>query len=178
MAAEAEPHRHLLVRLPARQATIKTRFHLAVTQDEKDEMIRGLSSGLCDGSRLKPLPPSEFKAPAAKPIGEPKPSPKPEPQPQSEATPKPDSEPKEDPEPHYQPGIATMDRVLVRRPSQPQFWVAGSISSRITTPLQFRSRSDPAATAAMSAVAIIGTFASGTTESATTPWWRIVSSAA
>jgi hypothetical protein len=30
----------------------------------------------------------------------------------------------------------------------------------------------------MSAVAIIGTFASGATESATTPSWRIVSSAA
>ena len=79
MAAEAEPTD--ICWFVSRQVTIKTRYHLAVTQDEKDEMIRGLSSGLCDGSRLKPLPPSEFKAPEAKPIGEPKPSPKPEPQP-------------------------------------------------------------------------------------------------
>ena len=99
MAAEAEPTD--ICWFVSRQGTITTRYHLAVTQDEKDEMIRGLSSGLCDGSRLKPLPPSEFKAPESKPIGEPKPSPKPEPQPSPKRLPKPDSEPKEDPEPHY-----------------------------------------------------------------------------
>ena len=75
MAAEAEPTD--ICWFVSRQVTITTRYHLAVTQDEKDEMIRGLSSGLGDGSRLKPLPPSEFKAPESKPIGEPKPSPNP-----------------------------------------------------------------------------------------------------
>jgi hypothetical protein len=38
----------------ARQVTIKSRYDLAVTQDEKDEMVRSLSSGLCDGNRVKP----------------------------------------------------------------------------------------------------------------------------
>jgi hypothetical protein len=79
----------------ARQVTIKSRYHLAVTQDEKDEMIRGLSSGLCDGNRVKPPSSSKFEAPKPKPIGEPKPKPKPKPSPE----PKPTQEP--EPEPYY-----------------------------------------------------------------------------
>jgi hypothetical protein len=76
----------------ARQVTIKTRYHLAVTQDEKDGMLRGLSSGLCDGNRLKPPPPSDFRAPEPKPIAEPRPKPKP-------STPTPKVELKSEPSP-------------------------------------------------------------------------------
>jgi hypothetical protein len=71
-----------------RQVTIKTRYHLAVTQDEKTEMLHGLSSGLCDGNQFEPPPPSTFKAPKPKPIGEPKPKPEPEPEPRQTQEPK------------------------------------------------------------------------------------------
>lgn len=72
----------------SRQVTIKTRYHLAVTQDEKTEMLHGLSSGLCDGNQFEPPPPSTFKAPKPKPIGEPKPKPEPEPEPRQTQEPK------------------------------------------------------------------------------------------
>jgi hypothetical protein len=88
----------------ARQVTIKSRYHLAVAQDEKDEMVRGLSSGLCDGNRVKPLSPSKFNSPEPKPIGEPKPKPAPKPTPTQTPRPQP-TEPKKTTAPAPRPTV-------------------------------------------------------------------------
>jgi hypothetical protein len=78
-----------------RQVTIKTKYHLAVTDQEKYVFITSLGTSECDGNYREPLSgrSSDVKIPKPKPIGEPKPKPTVKP------TPKPDPTPKSSPAP-------------------------------------------------------------------------------
>jgi hypothetical protein len=75
-----------------RHVTIKTKYHLAVADQERYAFITSLGTSECDGNYREPLSGrnSDVKIPKPKPIGEPKPKPKPEPEPRQTQEPKPD----------------------------------------------------------------------------------------
>jgi hypothetical protein len=58
-----------------RQVTIKTKYHLAVTDQERCVFITSLGTSECDGNYREPLSGRSSDVKIPKPIGEPKPKP-------------------------------------------------------------------------------------------------------